>query len=143
MAKKSWDDIPSLEGLEVDWGFKPLNKQGKRLHARLAQKDLAGFLDSERIPVKVATSKSVQDGTLFDLCEGGVAVELKQGLAEEEAVRVGFFIGSEKIIAQALVKHVRRSAENYRVGMKFVGLDRTAREYILSLYAARVLKHAL
>ena len=33
--KQSWEDIPSLDGLEIDWDFKVESPMGKRAHSRL------------------------------------------------------------------------------------------------------------
>ena len=33
--KKSWDDIPSLGDLKVDWSYEPENPEGRRDSKRL------------------------------------------------------------------------------------------------------------
>ncbi len=143
MEKKKWDDIPSLEGLEMDWEYRPDNPNGKRGHARMDEKALASLFDGQRIQVKVATQETTMTGSLHDICEGGLAVRLDRRLAENEAVRVGLFLGAEKIISGAIVKHVQSRDHAYTTGVKFIGLGRSERQHISSLYASKVLKHAL
>ena len=38
--KQGWDNIPSLEGLSVDWEYEPENAMGKRAKDRMVAKDL-------------------------------------------------------------------------------------------------------
>jgi hypothetical protein len=47
MAKEkvNWDDIPSLDGLEVDWQFEPENPLGKRAKVRIANSELYPLLE--------------------------------------------------------------------------------------------------
>lgn len=143
MEKKRWDDIPSLEGLEVDWQYQPENPQGKRAFARMSERDLLKMFDGQPIQVKIATSEATLTGTLLDICEGGMAVALKVALAENQAIKIGFFLGTKKIISHAEVRNVRRRDQEYATGIKFVDLDAVSRAFIAGIYASRVLKHAL
>jgi len=38
--KTSWDDIPSLEGIGVDWEYKPVTTLGKRGFVRLNSEEI-------------------------------------------------------------------------------------------------------
>lgn len=143
MEKKKWDDIPSLQGLEMDWEYRPDNPNGKRIYARMDEKALASLFDGQRIQVKVATQEITLTGSLHDICEGGLAVRLDRRLAENQAIRVGLFLGAEKIISGAVVKHVQSRGHAYTTGVKFIGLGRSEQKHISSLYASKVLKHAL
>jgi hypothetical protein len=143
MQKKKWDDIPSLAGLEMDWEFQPANPHGKRVHARMDEKELARLFDGQRVLVKVATAEATFTGSLYDICEGGLAVKLDYRLAENQAIKVGLFLGAEKIISGAVVKHVQNRDRNYTTGVKFVGLGRAERQHISGMYASKVLRHAL
>jgi hypothetical protein len=143
MEKKKWDDIPSLAGLEMDWGYQPDNPHGKRVHARMDEKELERLFDGKRILVKVVTTETTFTGSLYDICEGGLAVKLDCRLAENQAIKVGLFLGAEKIISGAVVKHVQNRDRNYTTGMKFVGLGSAGRQHIAGLYASKVLRHAL
>jgi hypothetical protein len=143
MEKKKWDDIPSLAGLEMDWEYQPENPHGKRLQARLDAQELARLFDGQRILVKVATGESTFTGSLNDICEGGLAVKLDRRLAENQAIKVGLFLGAEKIISGAVVKHVQGRDLAYTAGMKFISLGKAERQHISGLYASKVLRHAL
>lgn len=143
MGKKNWDDIPSLAELEMDWEYQPDNPHGKRAYARIDEKELARLFDGQRISVKVATVEGTLTGTLRNIGEGGMAVTLDRRLEENQAIKVGFFIGVEKIISGAVVRHVQGREHRYTTGMRFVGLGRTERQHISGLYASKVLRHAL
>ena len=46
MEKKiSWDSIPSLEGLEVDWEYNARDNADKRACARLNLKDMGALFE--------------------------------------------------------------------------------------------------
>lgn len=143
MKKKQWDDIPSLEGLQVDWKYQPENPLGKRSFVRLSDKDLLKMFDGRRIPVNIATTETNYTGSLLDLGEGGLAVNLSIALAEKQVIKVGFFLGKQKIISRAQVRYVRQCGQEYITGIMFVNLDAASREFIAGIYASRVLKHSL
>lgn len=143
MEKKNWADIPSLDGLEMDWEYEPDTPHGKRAYARMDERELARLFDGQRILVKVATADATLTGSLHNICEGGVAIKLDRRISENQAVKVGFFLGTEKIISGAVVRHVQGQNSSYTAGMKFVGLGRTERQHISGIYASKVLRHAL
>jgi len=39
--KPSWENIPSLDDLEIDWGYEPENSMGNRAYPRLTIQDLS------------------------------------------------------------------------------------------------------
>lgn len=146
MEKKQWSDIPSLEGLEMEWDYQPRNADGKRAFQRLTTKDLAQMFGDRPIEVRVATTAATVSGSLRDLCEGGLAVTLGTRLDERQNIKVGLLLGSEKIIASAQVRHVRheqRSDHEYTAGLMFIGLESATRRYIAGVYASKVLRHAV
>ena len=143
MEKKQWDDIPSLEGLQVDWQYQPENPLGKRSFVRMSDRELLKMFDGQHIPVKIATTKTNFIGSLLDICEGGLAVNLPVALAENQAIRVGFHLGMKKIISRAQVRYIRQCGQGYITGIMFVHLDTESREFIAGIYASRVLKHCL
>jgi len=65
--KPSWDDIPSLDEVGVDWEFKPTTPLGKRAFIRVKIEDLAKLFSTSKILVKVATVKQTYNGHLFDI----------------------------------------------------------------------------
>ena len=143
MEKKQWSDIPSLEGLEMEWDYQPRNADGKRAFQRMTTKDLAQMFGDRPIEVRVATTTATVSGSLRDLCEGGLAVDLGTRLDERQNIKVGLLLGSEKIIASAQVRHVQRRDREYTAGLMFIGLEPATRRYIAGVYASKVLRHAV
>mgnify|MGYP000996368894 CR=1 FL=1 len=72
--KANWDDIPSLEGLEVDWQFEPENPLGKRGWVRMENSDLYSLLGVKSIAVKVVSKNFEGKGYLVDIAQSGLAV---------------------------------------------------------------------
>lgn len=140
MEKKDWGDIPSLEGLEMDWDYKAENSLGQRTHARLNEEDLIRIFNQPRILVKVATVAGNETGSLHDISEGGLAVNLASRLEQDQPLKVGLLLGNEKIISRALVRHVRQGNQQYTAGLMFVGLGGESKSYLASMYAAKVFK---
>jgi hypothetical protein len=143
MEKKKWADIPSLEELVVDWDYQPKNPQGKRAFVRMSDKDIARMLGCQSVLVKVATADATIAGSLRDICEGGLAVNLKEELAENQTIKVGLLLGEEKIISRALVRHVQQRDREYIAGIMFVDLGVAAKKYISGMYASKILHHTL
>ena len=52
--KKSWDDIPSLEGLSVDWDYTTQDKIDNRSYSRLDAGSLQQLFETGTIPAKLA-----------------------------------------------------------------------------------------
>ena len=144
MEKKlSWDDIPSLEGLGVDWDFKPETPLGKRSFVRINAKDIAGLFEIKDIFVKVATTKASHTGHLLDISKGGLAVSLPVLLEENLPIKVGFILGTVKIISKASVKHAHKNEALYATGIQFIDLNKESADYIDGLYASKILHNAI
>lgn len=143
MNKKEWGTIPALDGLEMDWEYRPDTRDGKRLHKRLSQVDLTHLYGSRQIEVKMVSASQSFDGTLRDLSEGGLGVDLAGRLDEFQHLKVGIVLGREKIITGAQVRHVRHGNHGYTAGLKFINLEPSIRDAIADMYAAKVLRHGL
>lgn len=141
--KSAWDQIPSLEGLEVDWQYKPENPLGKRSWLRMADKELLEILGVKRIPVKIVSKNFEETGVLLDVSQGGCSVVLKERLSEGQTLRLGFILGKEKVISKAMVKNVARRAGGFRIGVAFVELEKAMQDYIAGLISAKVLQKSL
>lgn len=143
MEKKEWGDIPVLEGLAMDWEYRPDGRDGKRLHKRMSRLDLTHLYGSGQIGVQMVSSTQRFDATLRDLSEGGVGVDLACRLDEFQHLKVGLVLGREKIIASAQVRHVRQGERGYTAGLQFINLEPSIRDAIADMYAAKVLRHGL
>lgn len=141
--KSAWDQIPSLEGLEVDWQYTPENPLGKRSWLRMADKELLEVLGVKRIPVKIVSKNFEETGVLLDVSQGGCSVVLKERLSEGQTLRLGFILGKEKVISKAVVKNVARRAGGFRIGIAFVELDKAMQDYIAGLMSSKVLQKSL
>lgn len=136
--KTNWDDIPSLEGLEVDWEFEPENPLGKRAWVRIVNQELFQLLGVKKIPVRVISKNSDDKGYLIDLSQSGIAVLLENNLPENRQVKVGFFLGEQKIVSRAVVRNVREEMGRFRTGMEFVELANSSETFIKSLISSQV-----
>lgn len=139
MTKKkvSWDDIPSLDGLGVDWEYEPENPLGKRAWARIAIYDLLTLLVVKNIPVKVVSTNFDKTGQLLDISKNGLAVLLPIRPNEAQPVKIGLFLGKEKVIARALIRNISAREGMFRVGMEFVDLGKHSENYIVGLGSAK------
>lgn len=135
--KKSWNDIPSLGDLKIDWDYEPENPLGKRRDVRLAGKELKMLLGLEQIPIKLATQKSEYKGVLIDLAQNGLAVLLSKEPRLAEAAKLGMFLRSHKIISRVIVRNVAQTDQLFRVGLEFVELDGEMKNFIVSLVASK------
>jgi len=136
--KPSWDDIPSLEGFEVDWDYEPKNPMGKRAHIRMKDTELYPVLNVNTIPVKVAANDFEEKGYMEDLTPAGMAVTLPSMLAEGKPVMVGFFLGEQKIVSKAIVKNVREVEGKYITGFVFENLNEDYANFIAGLFASKI-----
>lgn len=136
--KTGWDDIPSLDGLQVDWEYQPENSLGKRAHKRMKDVELYPILDVKSIPVKVVAKNYDAKGRLVDLTPAGLAIRLDAELAEERPAKVGFFLGRQKILSRTKVKYSRKCGEQYITGMSFEGLENEYLEYIKGIFASKI-----
>ena len=136
--KASWDDIPSLEDLTIDWQYEPDNPQGKRAHTRMKSKALFSVLDVEKIPVKVITNNFEEKGYLVDLTAAGMAVTLDTRLEKERLLMVGFFLGRQKIVSKVIVKNVQETEGKFKTGMVFKDLAKESSDFITEIFAAGI-----
>ncbi len=141
--KKDWGQIPALAGLEVDWKFEPDNPLGKRGLMRIIDDDLCAALGVKRIPVKVVAKNIDETGLLLDIAKGGFSVLLKMEPQVEQPLKVGFYLGTQKVISRGLVKNVGNQAGKYRVGIAFVDLDEKSQGVIADLVSSKVFKKSL
>lgn len=135
--KANWDDIPSLEGLEVDWHFEAENPLGKRASVRIDNSDLFPLLGVKNIPVKVVAKNFEGKGSLVDIAQSGLAVLFDTKLAENQQVKVGFFLGTQKVVSRAVIRNVRDEEGRHRTGIEFVALDKEYESFITGLISSK------
>ncbi len=138
--EKSWDDIPSLSGLEVDWDFSPENPLGKRKYIRMNEDELTTLFEVKVVSVRVATEIFNATGSLNDISEGGISINLKKDLAVNQRVKVGFFLGKQKIISRAIVRRATRIKNCYSIGLQFQDLSEKYSRFIAGIYGSKILK---
>ena len=145
MEKKTtrWDDILSLEGLGVEWEYKPETSLGKRNFVRINSGDLSGLFEVKEILVKIATSQSTYTGRMLDISKVGLSLSLSVALEDKLPVKVGFILGLVKVISKAVIRHIRKEGAIYIMGIKFIDLDNDTAEYIGGLYASKILHHTI
>lgn len=139
-AKKSWDDIPALDGLSVDWEFEPENPLGKRGHNRMSGADLADLFDRRDMPIKIGIDKTQHTGQIFDLCEGGLGITIGDELPVDKVILVGFFLGKKKIVNRAVVRWSKKSADSFRAGMMFQKMKEEDSSFISGVYASHKIR---
>ncbi|MGW8194057.1 MAG: PilZ domain-containing protein [Desulforhopalus sp.] len=139
-SKADWDKIPSIDGLSVDWEYEPESPLGKRELVRIETKDLRTLFSVKSIPVKVAVKGYEGKGYLVDIAEGGCAVLLGTELSEGQPVKLGLFLGEQKVLSRAIVRSVRQEKGGYRTGMEFVDLAEESATYIAGLVSSKVFK---
>jgi len=137
--RRSWNDIPSLEGMEVDWEYKAPSPLGKRSAVRIQQNEISTLFAVREIFVKVATTHRTLTGRLLDISENGLSIDLPDLLAQGRPVNVGFFLGAMKITAKAVVVHAQKRETGYSTGLKFIDLNPKFSNFIGGLYAAKIL----
>jgi len=141
--KTGWDEIPSLQGLEVDWKYEPENPLGKRAWLRIADNELHAILGVKSIPVKVVSKNFEETGYLLDIAQGGVAVFLKTKLAVGQLLKIGFFLGKQKVISRAIIRNITSLEGRFRTGIEFVELDKESQSYIAGIISSKVFQQPL
>jgi len=141
--KKSWDDIPALDlqDLQVEWDYRAEISNDKRRSQRLSDQELVKVFGVPCIPVKIATISSLNRGILQDISETGVAVRLQEALQVNERVKMGFFLGEEKILCKGIVRHVSEGSLGHTCGIKLVNVDEATKTRIHSVFVSVALKH--
>lgn len=135
--KKSWDDIPSIEGLEVDWQYEPESTLGKRAWPRMNERDLLALFDAQSLPVQVAAKNFDGLGTLVDVGQSGMAVLLDTRLALSEPVKIAFLLGRQKVVSRAVIKNVGNGHNGHRIGMEFMDFKPEYQSYIAGLVSTK------
>lgn len=135
--KGNWDDIPSLEGLEVDWQFEPKNPLGKRKKVRIANSDMCSLFGVKSIAVKVVSKDFDGKGYLVDIAQSGLAVVLDTELVQNQQVKIGLFLGRRKVLSKAIVRNVLDEKGRHRTGIEFVDLNKEYETFIAGLISSR------
>ena len=135
--KKNWDDIPSIEGIEVDWQYEPESTLGKRAWPRITERDVLALFDMQSLPVQVAAKNFDGLGSLVDVGQNGMAVLLKTRLTPNEQVKIGFFLGQQKVMSRAVIKNVGDGHGGHRIGMEFMDFKQEYRSYIAGLVSTK------
>ncbi len=141
--KTGWEQIPSLEGLEVDWKYEPENPLGKRAWLRIVNTELYSILGVQSIAVKVVSKNFEEIGLLIDIAQGGVAVLLKSKLATGQLLKIGFLLGKHKVISRAIVKNLTEIEGKSRTGIEFIELEKELRNYIAGIISSKVFQQPL
>lgn len=140
----SWDDIPSIDNLKMDWDYEPESPHGKRSNVRLSKKQLLHMLGEESVPVrvvpivpvKIVSKRFNEKGYLLDISVDGLAIFIEAELEIETLVKVGFFLGKRKIVSKGIVKNVALLGEQFRIGIEFVQLEEDSVSFINSLHSS-------
>ena len=140
--KANWADIPSLDGVGIDWDYTPKNPLGKRQWARILKDELHSLLDRENITVKIASKTWNQTGVLLDISHKGLAVLIKNEMTLGAPVKVGLFLARHKVITKAIVRNCISKEQGYRVGIEFSDLNKDSEEYIIGINSANTYKRA-
>ncbi len=138
--KKGWDKIPSLEGLQMDWNYSAETVLGKRKFERLTEGDVTEIFEIKTVSVRVATADFTTDGTLSDISGDGIAVILRKELTVGHNVKMGFFLGRQRIVTKAVVRQAIQVSNGYKTGLQFHDIKDEDANYINGLYASRVLR---
>ncbi len=137
--KRSWDDIPSLEKLEVDWEYEADEQFGQRAYSRMTAEELSLLfsLKSSRIPVRVTTGKDQLTAYLLDLSQGGMRLKTKKAeLNDNELIKVGFALGPKRFISKGRIRNITHQENSISFGIEFVGLDTDDDKFISVLYSS-------
>ena len=137
--KKDWDEIPSLEGLQMDWDYSGNDSLGNRRFERLTFGDVTEIFEVKAVPVRVATQGFTTDGTMSDISGGGVAVILKKSVEAGQEAKIGFFLGRRKIVSRVVARQRTEIRNGFRIGFEFKGISEEDAAYINGLYASKML----
>ncbi|MDY0389759.1 MAG: PilZ domain-containing protein [Desulfobulbus oligotrophicus] len=141
MKKKSWDDIPSLEGISVDWDYTSEAARDKRVALRISSSALGRLFGAKEVPARIAAKGQTYTIPICNLSEGGMAVSLPVALPDDLVVTVGFFLGQRKVITKARVCHVRPHDIGNLTGLAFLHLGKETVSFIRGLYPSLVLNN--
>jgi len=135
--KSSWDDLPSIEGLEIDWNYEPENPLGKRADFRITGKELSLLLEEKLgIQVKMVTEFGQFLAELINVSKGGISLKTKPAKFKElQLAKIGFRLGSRPLIARGRIKYIRENKDSVLLGIEFVGLPEDDGKFIAGFYA--------
>lgn len=141
--KSNWNDIPSLDALEIDWEYEPTNPEGKRAYARLTIDDLLPLTEGKKdIPVRIVTERNEFTALLVDVSQGGLRVKAKSpDLKNSQLVKVGLILGRRELISKGRVKYISDENEFILIGIEFVGLSEDINGYLAVLYSSVKLRY--
>lgn len=114
---------PPIESLEVGWEYDAEGYQGRRSYARMKNGEISYVLKVKEVLARAMTGKMDLAGPLNYISQGGLSVILHKRINENMPVKVGLFLGSEKIVSRAEVKQVVDVDGKFHIGMQFVNLD--------------------
>jgi len=134
--KTTWNDIPSIDGLEVDWSYEPDTPLGRRTKMRLLKNDLQSLLGKGHVAVKLLASGAEYKASLMDISQTGLAVYVDEKLPVDLPVRLGLVLGTQKIIAKALVRNSAGYERGFRTGIEFADLDMESEMYVAELISS-------
>jgi PilZ domain-containing protein len=134
---KNWDSIPSLDEIEIDWDFEPENPMGKRAYSRLTAIELCRLFGVKNIPVVLVTEKCRVKMFLLDISQGGVSLQAKVAdLKELQLVKIGFFLGKQKVISKGRIRNIRKDQDGVILGIEFVGLSEENNSFLSGIYSS-------
>jgi hypothetical protein len=94
--KRSWVEIPSLEGLKVDWEHQPESAMDRRASVRMSMKALAKLFATKEMHVQVFVPGQMHTARLRDLSEGGFPWNCWSGRLPALGFRWVFSLVSER-----------------------------------------------
>lgn len=135
--KSDWNDIPSLDDLQIDWEYEAENPLGKRANSRLTIDDLRQCQEQQDMLVKLVSERGQLKAYVVDISQGGVCLRTKLSHSgKSDLVKLGFILGQRKIISRGRIKHVRQENEWTILGIEFVGLTEENEKFIGQLYSS-------
>ncbi len=132
-----WENIASIEGLEVEWDFEPENVLGKRDHERIPAASILSFIGIKDLKIHVSTVHKNFSGTLLDIGVGGMAIDSSVQLEQNQLLKLGFILGRKKVISKAQVRWVKKIQESFKMGVMFVHLSADDANFIAGIYGAQ------
>lgn len=136
--KNSWDEIPSIEDIGVEWDYKPESALGAREWPRIENSYLCTQLQVEKVPIKIASNDWESKGYVLDIGKQGVGLLAAKNIDPGAIIKIGLILGKVKILSRAIVRNCSNLDQRYRIGAEFIDLKETSKEYIASLVASKV-----
>lgn len=104
--------------------------QGRRAFARISKGDITKLCELQEITVQITTSDTTLPGTLVDVGEGGLAVELPVPLDLGLPIKILFTMGERRISCEGLVKQIRDIDDLFIIGVQFTNISKPDAVYI-------------